>query len=314
MIKRTLYFGNPAILSLRNKQLVLRFPEIEKHSEIKNLIEDKGERTFPIEDIGMIILDHPQITITHALVMELMANNVALVSCNEQHLPASLMLTLYSNTLQQERYTNQISASEPLKKQLWSQIVRQKIENQATLLKQLHPNHDVEYLFKLKSMVKSGDSDNREAIAASIYWQKLFGFIPGFVRQRQGNPPNPLLDYGYAILRAIVARSLVEAGLLPTLGIHHHNRYNAYCLADDVMEPYRPFVDKIVYHLVVKYNNPEQLTREIKAELIGVTYVDCIVDDQTSPLQIATLKTARSLQKCFAGEARKLLLPEFPKI
>ncbi|GAB4463124.1 MAG: type II CRISPR-associated endonuclease Cas1 [Bacteroidales bacterium] len=310
MIKRTLYFGNPSMLSLRNKQLLLRFPDLEKHPEVKNISPEKGELTFPIEDLGMIILDHQQITITHALISELMENNVAVVTCNNSHHPHGLLLSLHSNTLQSERYKEQIEASEPLKKQLWAQIVQQKIINQAKTLKRLHPKNDVEYLIKLSKNVKSGDSDNREAVAASVYWSKIFPMIENFVRNREGMPPNNLLNYGYAILRATTARCIVEAGLLPTLGIHHHNRYNAYCLADDLMEPYRPIVDKLVYAIIIKYGIETELTKEIKTELLTINYVDCEINGETSPLQIACQKTARSLQRCFEGSQRKLLLPD----
>lgn len=309
MIKRTLYFGNPSILSLRNKQLLLRFPDLEKHPEVKNISTDKGELTFPIEDLGMIVLDHQQITITHALIAELMENNVAMVTCDASHHPTGLHLALYSNTLQSERYKEQIEASEPLKKQLWAQIIQQKIMNQAHTLKKLHPKHDVEYLLKLSKNVKSGDSDNREGVAASVYWSKIFPAIENFVRNREGLPPNNLLNYGYAILRATMARCIVEAGLLPTLGIHHHNRYNAYCLADDLMEPYRPIVDQLVYAIILKQGIDSELTKEIKAELLNINYVDCEINGETSPLQIACQKTARSLQRCFEGTQRKLLLP-----
>lgn len=310
MIKRTLYFGNPSILSLRNKQLLLRFPDLEKHPEVKNICNDKGEVSFPIEDLGMIILDHQQITITHALISALMENNVAIVTCNASHHPTGLHLALHSNTLQSERYREQIKASEPLKKQLWAQIIKQKIINQAQTLKKIHPKHDVEYLLKLSKTVKSGDSNNREAVASSVYWSKLFPTIENFVRKRDGQPPNNLLNYGYAILRATMARSIVEAGLLPTLGIHHHNRYNAYCLADDLMEPYRPMVDYLVYTIILKYGLINDLTKELKAELLNINYVDCKIAGETSPLQIACIKTARSLQKCFQGTHRKLMLPE----
>jgi CRISPR-associated protein Cas1 len=311
MIKRTLYFGNPSILSLKNKQLLLRFPEIEKHNNIKNLLENKGELSFPIEDLGMIILDNPQINITHALIAELVNNNVVIVTCNESHHPHGLLLTLHSNTLQNERYREQIKASEPLKKQLWSQIIQQKIWNQAQVLKKINPKNDVEYLIKLSKSVKSGDKDNREAVAATAYWSKLFHFIDNFIRNREGLPPNNLLNYGYAILRATTARSIVEAGLLPTLGIHHHNRYNAYCLADDLMEAYRPYVDYMVYQIILKHGIVPELNKDIKTELLSINYIDCKVNGEISPLQIATMKTARSLQKCFEGKQRKLLLPEF---
>jgi CRISPR-associated protein Cas1 len=309
MIKRTLYFGNPSILSLRNKQLLLRFPELEKNEEVKKMVENKGELTFPIEDLGFIILDHWQITITQALLESLVDNNVAVITCDKTHHPTGLLLPLESNTIQTERYREQLDATEPLKKQLWAQVVQQKIENQAAALKTRHPNNDVDYLIKLSQTVKSGDSDNREAVAASVYWSKLFPNIPQFVRTREGSSPNNLLNYGYAILRATVARSIVATGLLPTLGLHHRNRYNPYCLADDLMEPYRPMVDLLVCTILDKFGVPEELSKEIKTELLSVPALDVNMGNETSPLMIATQKTCQSLQKCFEGTQRKLLLP-----
>ncbi len=311
MIKRILYFGSPCHISLRNKQLVLRLTEVEKNEEIKQILENKGEKTFPIEDLGMIVIDNQQITITNALLAFLMENNVATVICNNTHHPIGLMLALHSNTLQTERYRDQIEASVPLKKQLWAQIISRKIENQASLLKEIYPGYDQTFLIKQSKEVKSGDSTNREAVAASVYWSQLFQFIPGFVRHREGPSPNHILNYGYAILRAAVARSIVETGLLPTLGLHHHNRYNPYCLADDLMEPYRVWVDRQVYQIVIKYSNPDELTKQIKNELLSVMFADCKINDEISPLQIAIQKTARSLQKCFEGSQRKLQLPVF---
>ncbi len=311
MIKQTLYISHPAIASLRLNQLLLRFPEIEKHPELKAHLQGKDEITHHIPDLGMVVLDHPQITLTHALIAALVANNVTLVSCNESHLPSGLLLALHSNTLQNERYRDQINASLPLRKQLWAQLVEQKIENQAMVLAHNQPTISNSPLLKFMQQVKSGDTTNREAAAAAYYWSNLFSFIPRFTRHRDGIPPNNLLNFAYAILRSCMARSIVEAGLLPTLGIHHHNRYNAYCLADDLMEPFRPFVDNLVFSVVKKHKNIETLTKPIKFDLLSVPYLDCPINNQTSPLQIATLLTARSLQQCFAGEIRKLNLPRF---
>ncbi|MEJ5268352.1 MAG: type II CRISPR-associated endonuclease Cas1 [Bacteroidales bacterium] len=310
MIKRTLYFGNPAILSLKNNQLILKFPEVERYPEVKRLVKEPTEFSYHIPDLGILILDHPQITITHALISELIKNNVVIISCNESHHPRGLMLTLHSNTLQSERYQSQISASEPLKKQLWMQIVKQKIINQAKVLKNNNPKANHEFLLKLVKDVKSGDSTNREAVAASFYWSNLFVNEPFFVRSREGDPPNNLLNYVYSIIRACVARSIVEAGLLPTLGIHHHSRYNPYCLADDLMEPYRPYGDDIVYKITSSKKDYSELNKEIKQELLRVLYIDCKISGEVSPLQIACLRTARSLFQCFEGKLRKLQLPE----
>lgn len=250
MIKKTLYFGNPAYLSLRNAQLIIKLPEVVKNNTLPERFKEEAEITKPIEDIGVVVLDHLQITITSGLLNALLENNCAVITCDNKSMPTGLMLPLYGNTTQNERFRHQIEASLPLKKQLWQQTIKTKINNQAAILKKC-TNQEIRCMKVWSSDVKSGDSDNLEARAAAYYWKNLFN-IEGFTRDRDGIPPNNLLNYGYAILRAIVARSLVSSGLLPTLGIHHHNRYNAYCLADDIMEPYRPYVDELVYAIVSK--------------------------------------------------------------
>src|SRR5574344_2709718 len=235
MIKRTLCFSNPAYLSLKNAQMVIKLPEVEK-AEVPDSFKQEAIRTIPIEDIGVVVLDHKQITITQGLLEMLLENNCAVITCDSSHLPVGLMLPLCGNTTQSERFRNQIEASLPLKKQLWQQTIIAKIENQAAVL--AIQGVEIRNMQTWANDVKSGDSDNLEARAAVYYWKNLFADRPNFVRDREGDFPNALLNYGYAILRAIVARALVTSGLLPTLGIHHHNRYNAYCLADDIMEPY----------------------------------------------------------------------------
>lgn len=302
MIKRTLYFGNPAYLSMKLQQMVITLPSKDAGSE-------KGEvRTIPIEDIGIVILDHRQITITQGLMEMLIDNNCAIITCGSNHLPVGLMLPLYGNTVQNERFRNQIDASLPLKKQLWQQTIQCKIANQAVMLKyatgELHNN-----MFIWSENVRSGDTDNMEARAAAYYWKTIFPDRPDFTRGREEAEPNNLLNYGYAILRAIVARALVASGLLPTLGIHHHNRYNAYCLADDIMEPYRPYVDRIVYDIVSE-GGPAELTKEVKAKLLSIPTVEVQINGKRSPLMVAVSQTTASLAKCFNGESRKLAYPE----
>src|SRR5690625_87887 len=236
MIKRTLYFGHPAYLKTRNEQMVIDFPE-------------KGEKQeTPIEDIGILVIDHQRITITQALIAKLLENNVALITCNFTHHPTGLLLNLAGNKLQSQKFKAQIGVSVPLKKQLWQQTVRAKINNQAVLMKK--EKEDNRRLLMYANAVRSGDKDHCEAQAAVYYWEHLFPEFLHFKRVRDRAPPNNLLNYGYAILRAVVARNLVGSGLLPTLGIHHRNQYNAYCLADDVMEPYRPFVDQVVCDII----------------------------------------------------------------
>lgn len=299
MIKRTLYFGNPAYLSLKDNQLVIKSPD----GEVK---------TASIEDVGFVILDNPRITLSQILLGALLENNCAVITCSSTHLPSGLFLPLMANTLQSERFQAQIEASLPLKKQLWQQTIQQKILNQASVL-QWARKMPVKNMLAWANSVRSGDVENREAVAAAYYWKELFSNIETFTRDRYGVPPNNMLNYGYAILRGVVARGLVASGLLPTLGIHHHNRYNAYCLADDIMEPYRPFVDKLILDIISEIKDyPIELTKEIKASLLKVPVLDVWIDGKRSPLMNAVTTTTSSLYRCYAGELRKIVYPEVP--
>lgn len=248
MIKKTLYFGNPVYLSLKNAQLVIKLPEVVRNDTLPESFKRNSEVTKPIEDIGVVVLDHKQITITSGVLEALLENNCAIITCDSRSMPVGLMLPLCGNTTQNERFRDQLDASLPLVKQLWQQTIKAKIENQAAVLQECS-GAETRCMKVWADDVKSGDSNNLEARAAAYYWKNLFP-IKDFTRDREGIPPNNLLNYGYAVLRAIVARGLVVSGLLPTLGIHHHNRYNAYCLADDIMEPYRPYVDRLVYNMI----------------------------------------------------------------
>lgn len=313
MIKKTLYFGNPTYLSLRLQQMVIKLPEVEKSSEMSDEFKQEATVTRPIEDIGVVVLDNKQITITQGLIEALLANNCALITCDSHHLPTGLMLPLNGNTTQSERFRDQINASVPLKKQLWQQTVKKKIENQARILSRC-TGVETGCMHKWSADVKSGDSDNLEARAAVYYWRNLFhGFegLEDFTRGREGDVPNNLLNYGYALLRAVVARALVSSGILPTLGIHHRNRYNAYCLADDIMEPYRPFVDEIVFNLVRKYGVENlELTKEIKAELLSIPTINIEISGKKSPLMVGVSQTTASLYKCYSGELRRIAYPD----
>lgn len=295
MIKRTLYFGNPAYLKTKDEQLVIEMC-------------DTGEtRTTPIEDIGIVILDHQQITITQALLAKLIANNTAVITCDSTHHPIGMQLSLDGHTLQSKIFKAQLDASVPLKKQLWQQTISAKISNQANLFQQERIEN--KYLLNLSTVVKSGDSDNCEARAAVYYWRHIFPDFLQFRRERYGPPPNNLLNYGYAILRAVVARALVCSGLLPTSGIHHRNQYNAYCLADDVMEPYRPFIDKIVCHIITMNGKFLEMTPSMKKQLLEIPAMDVMIDGQKSPLMNAVQKTTASLAKCFESGTKKILYP-----
>lgn len=309
MIKKTLYFSNPAYLSLRNAQLVIKIPAVEKNDALPDHFKQQSEITKPIEDIGLVVLDNKQITITSGLLEALLDNNCAVVTCDSKSMPTGLLLPLSGNTTQNERFRHQLEASLPLKKQLWQQTIQAKIENQAIVLERCS-NAESKCMHIWATQVKSGDSDNLEAHAAAYYWKNLFPF-KGFVRHREGHAPNNLLNYGYAILRAIVARSLVGSGLLPTFGIHHHNRYNAYCLADDIMEPYRPFVDQLVCQFVVNESNYQELTPNIKRLLLTIPTLDVTINGKRSPLMVAVGQTTASLYKCFRGELRKIAYPVF---
>jgi CRISPR-associated protein Cas1 len=304
MIKRTLYFGNPAYLKTKDEQLVIETPG---SGEIKMI---------PIEDLGIVILDNWQITITQAVLAKLLANNTAIITCDDTHHPTGLQLSLDGHTLQSQKFRAQIETLLPLKKQLWQQTVSIKIMNQAMLLQQeitrnLPEKQSVKYLLKLAKDVKSGDSNNCEAQAAVYYWKNIFPEFLQFRRERYGPPPNNLLNYGYAILRAIVARCLVSSGLLPTLGIHHRNQYNAYCLADDIMEPYRPYVDKVVCDIVRMNGKFLEMTTAMKKQLLEIPAMDVMIDGQKSPLMNAVQRTTASLAKCFETGTKKILYPEF---
>ena len=309
MIKRTLCFSNPIYLSLRNAQLVLHIPEVENNKTLPEAIKKEAERTIPIEDIGVVILDNRRITITSGAMEALLENNCAVITCNQKSMPVGLLLPLCGNTTQNERFRSQLEASLPLRKQLWQQTIKQKILNQEHVLR-INTDQETKCMRVWSNDVRSGDSDNLEARAAAYYWRNVFTTYPNFVRDREGTPPNNLLNYGYAILRAIIARALVGSGLLPTLGIHHHNRYNAYCLADDIMEPYRPYVDQLVLDIIQCNLEISDITRDLKMRLLGIPMLDVVINGKRSPLMIAAQQTTASLAKCFAGEIKRISYPE----
>ena len=308
MIKRTLAFTSPARLNLRTGQLVVTLPEVEDNDGLPSHIKNDAVRTIPIEDIGVVVLDHPRITITTGAMEALLENDAAIVTCDSRSLPTGLLLPLSGNTVQNERFRAQLEASLPLRKQLWAQTVSAKILGQAAVLEVQQA--EAGCMVAWAKDVRSGDPDNLEARAAAYYWRHVFPDIPDFVRDREGASPNNLLNYGYAILRAVVARALVSSGMLPTLGIHHHNRYNAYCLADDIMEPYRPYVDRFVIQVMAKHGCVEELTREVKYDLLGIPTLDVVIGGRRSPLMIAVSQTTASLYRCFAGEQRRIDYPE----
>lgn len=312
MIKKTLCFSNPIYLSLRNAQLVLHLPEVESNKTLPEVMKKEAERTIPIEDIGVVILDNRRITITSGVMEALLENNCAVITCNQKSMPIGLLLPLSGNTIQNERFRTQLDASLPLRKQLWQQTIKQKILNQEYVLR-TNTDKETKCMRIWANDVRSGDPDNLEARAAAYYWKNLFENYPNFARDREGEVPNNLLNYGYAILRAVIARALVGSGLLPTLGIHHHNRYNAYCLADDIMEPYRPYVDQLVLDIIHNSIEISEITREIKIQLLSIPTLDVIMNSKRSPLMIAAQQTTASLAKCFAGESKHICYPVMQK-
>lgn len=299
MIKKTLYFGNPSYLNTKNEQINIKKTD---ESGVDNFV------SLPIEDIGSIIIDHHGVTLSQALLAKLNENNVAVIICNEKHMPVSMLLNLDGNSVQSERFKAQINAKKPLLKNLWRQTVSYKIYNQAMLLKK--NNYEYRNMLAWSDDVKSGDSKNLEARASAFYWKNLFPKELNFCRDRFGEPPNNLLNYGYAILRAVIARGLVASGLLPTLGIHHKNKYNAYCLADDIMEPYRPFVDEVALSIVNKFSDYSELTVELKKILLNIPALDIHFGEEKSPLMVGLQRTTSSLAKCFMGETKTIVYPE----
>jgi len=280
----------------KDMQLLVEFP----------INEEKASSAIPIEDIGLVVLDNQQIMISNALIMALNENNAAILACDPSHLPYGLMLPMFSHHTFTEKLYYQLEASVPLKKNLWQQTVVSKVENQALLLSKV--NVKTEKMEFYARQVKSGDPENVEGRAAAYYWDNIFG-EHSFIRHRYGEPPNNLINYGYAVLRAIIARSLVASGLFPTIGIHHRNKYNPYCLADDIMEPFRPFVDELVLKIVEENPFCEELTPALKKRLLEIPVIDIEIDGKYSPLMVGVQRTTASLASCFEGSSRKLLYP-----
>lgn len=298
MLKKSILLENKSKVTAKNLQLVIS--------------TDQREASIPIEDIGFIVIDNPEVYISMTAMNLLVSNNAAVIICNTQHLPNGLFLNLNSHHIQQEIFKNQIEASAPLKKQLWQQTIVEKIKNQGILLeKTTKSKNQFEFL---ASKVLSGDTSNMEAVAAGFYWKSFFGTDntelanDSFKRERFGNYPNNFLNYGYAILRAATARALSGSGLLNTLGIHHKSKYNAFALADDIMEPFRPLVDEAVYH-IIQHGGEQELNTEIKSVLLKVLTRTVYFKEEKSPLMVALQKTASSLQQCYSGTRKKIKYP-----
>lgn len=296
MQKRTILISRPCHLSIQDRQLKLQF-------------KTKAEKHFvPMEDLGFVLLENQQISCSQHFLQLAGQQNIAVCICGEDHLPNSLLLPLSGHHIQHERFTFQLSAGKLLLKKLWKQTVKEKVSNQARHLEKLGKN--AVPLFTIARR----NNPNAEGHAARLYWKALFGDINNenghFFRDRMGPPPNHWLNYGYAIARAAIARALVGAGLLPTLGIHHSNRYNAFCLADDILEPYRPFVDEIVYEMWEE--NPVltlELNKNHKARLLSLLNQEVFINGKFSSMQNAMQHTAVSLAQCYQGLHSKIQYP-----
>ena len=254
-----------------------------------------------------MIIENELVSLTIPLINELTDNNCAVIFCNEKHLPFSMTMPLDCNEIQTQLFSAQINAKLPVKKKCWKQIVEYKIKNQGLLLKK----YDLNFarLIDFSKCVKSGDATNMESQAAKFYWDNLFG--KEWCRNRFGDFPNNYLNYGYAILRAAMARALVGSGLLPTLGIHHHNKYNAYCLADDLMEPYRPFIDDEVVEYISANPDDKEVGLEFKKRILKVLARDVKMENLTRPMMVALSMTSASLADALSNESEKLKLPDF---
>lgn len=330
----------PARLSVRNDLLVIDFPSVapvyDRRSDDENaarraaLQKDAGEdtgapetrpgrdpdsglrardtqaQTVPLADIAVLITSHPQISFTHAVLSGLAAAGGIFIACNEKHMPAAMMLPLETHSTQAERFAKQAAASLPLRKRAWQQIVEAKLRAQARLLEE-RTGRDWG-LSPLASKVRSGDAGNLEARAARIYWQALFG-EDDFRRDPEAEGINPHLNYGYAILRAMVARALCASGLHPSLGVHHHNRYDAFCLADDLMEPFRPLVDRVVARLRDERGSSPPLDKDAKRFLLGGLLGRFTAEGESRTLFDWVSRAASSLAAVIEGSEEKLAIP-----
>jgi CRISPR-associated protein Cas1 len=295
MSGRTIEITSPARLSLKHRQLVIAR-------------EDGTAPSVPLEDLGLLIVDQPQVTYTHAVMAALAEAKVAIVLCGADHMPAAVLLPYAANALAGERLRAQLACPKPLAKRLWQAMIACKLRRQADLLVRATGEHAA--LRAMADRVRSGDPDNLEAQGAQRYWPRLLG--EKFRRDRGGDAPNHLLNYGYAVLRAATARAVVGAGLLAGLGVFHSNRGDAFALASDLMEPFRPFVDGIVWELVQAGLAEGDLDRTRKAHLLAVLNIGVAMDSQAMPLSLALHRAAATLAESFATRTLALRLPEGP--
>jgi len=300
MIKHTIEVSRlPAHLSLRNKQLVLK-------------LEDDKLRSFPCEDIGVLILQHPAISLSAAILNELLNNGAVVIICGKNHLPTGMLLPTVTHTELVPRMMAQIEADKPAKKNAWKHIVQAKIKNQANQLPEIQKRK----LLRLAEQVKSGDPENHEAQAAKLYWQAMF---PERYAQNDKRDPNSeslfnsCLNYGYAIIRASVARALVSSGLQPALGVFHHHRSNPFCLADDVMEPLRPLVDQYVKEILAdpELSKLDSLHTLHRQKLLTILTHEVTLNGNHGPLMAVLPRYTSSFYRLLTKESKKLSFPTF---
>ena len=285
---------SPARLRVKLNQLVLER-------------RDQPAVTVPLAELAVLIVSHPQVSYTQAVLANISAEGGVFVTCDERRLPVGILLPLQSHYLQTQRIADQASVSVPTRKRLWQQIVRAKINAQADLLERLHDNdHGLRALVPL---VKSGDPANVEARAARRYWNVVFGSNT-FRRDRNATDQNRALNYGYAVLRAITARAICAAGLHPSLGLHHHNQYNAFCLADDLMEPFRVIVDQPVAQNVEEYGSDAEFGREARQQILETLTDRTEINGESRSLFDTLATTAGSLASAYRDKTQKLILPE----
>jgi CRISP-associated protein Cas1 len=291
MIKRVIDISDAAYIHLKHQQLLI----------------DKKSKTVAqvvIEDLGVLILQHPAIVLTQQVIIACQKSKVVIVFCDDKHLPYSVILPIgESHTLHNKILKQQIAVSEPTRKRLWKQIVQHKIKEQMKTLAIL--GKSTTRLERLVMQVKTGDSENCEALAAQAYWKLLFG--EGFRRDVDLDGINSLLNYGYSIVRAVVARSICGAGLHPTLGLFHKNQYNALCLADDIMEPFRPWVDLIVYKIAMK--GVVKVNKHSKKELLGLLNENVRYEKRRMPLLVALHLLMAALKRCYINAQKDLFYP-----
>ncbi len=267
-----------------------------------------SEPTVPIEDIGVLILEDLQSTISVSALNALMENNCVVIGCDNKHTPNSVMYPISANVLHTAVLKTQLKASAPLMKQLWRQTVRAKLMNQAAVLRSRGINTEPIELWVRK--VRSGDPGNLEGRGAAFYWRHYFPSADQFVRDPEGEGVNSALNYGYAIVRAAMARAIVGSGLHPSIGLHHRNQYNPFCLADDLMEPYRPFVDLTVLDIINDQGMEIEISAENKKQLLSILSVDAVIEGERKPLMLSLTATTASLVRCFAGDTKKIVFPE----